>query len=77
MRGKHNGPYFGGNVPSTGLAMFMVMSKTCGVVDLYGFGESKSGNEDSILPKRLNTTTTKPAATAPSEMTFTVSSANV
>tara|TARA_B100001250_G_scaffold301751_1_gene263467 strand:- start:129 stop:887 length:759 start_codon:yes stop_codon:yes gene_type:complete len=43
---KHNGPYFGGNVPSTGLAMFMVMSKTCGVVDLYGFGESKSGNED-------------------------------
>jgi hypothetical protein len=43
---KHKGPYFGGNVPSTGLAMFMVMSKTCSVVDLYGFGESKSGAEE-------------------------------
>jgi hypothetical protein len=43
---KHKGPYFGGNVPSTGLAMFMVMSKTCSVVDLYGFGESKSGGEE-------------------------------
>ena len=43
---KHKGPYFGGNVPSTGLVMFMVMSKTCSVVDLYGFGESKSGGEE-------------------------------
>ena len=43
---KHKGPYFGGNVPSTGLAMFMVMSKTCSVVDLYGFGESKSAAKD-------------------------------
>jgi hypothetical protein len=43
---KHKGPYFGGNVPSTGLAMFMVMSKTCSLVDLYGFGESKSAAKD-------------------------------